>query len=74
MLTLLIRMTKDLLTVGRASKELQIAPSTLRVWCLRGLIPGAKRIGRWWRIPKDVVDRIKREGTDWLFQEAPHDA
>lgn len=59
-------MTKRVLTVGKAAKELGVSPSTLRQMCERGLVRGAVRIGRWWRIPREEVERIKVEGIPLL--------
>ncbi len=57
-------MTKRFLTVGKVAQELELAPATVRKLCQQGLVPGAKRIGRWWRIPVESVEAIKRHGTD----------
>jgi excisionase family DNA binding protein len=57
-------MTKRFLTVGRVAKELGVAPATVRKLCQQGFIPGAKRIGRWWRIPVESVEAVKRHGTE----------
>jgi excisionase family DNA binding protein len=36
-------------------------PSTVRMWCARGLVPAVK-IGQRWRIRLDVLDAISRTG------------
>jgi excisionase family DNA binding protein len=63
---MLRRMTKNVLTVGKAATELGVSPSMLRQMCERGLVRGAVRIGRWWRIPREEVERIRVEGAPFL--------
>ena len=61
---------KTQITLGKAARAIGIAPATLRGMCERGEIPGARRIGKWWRIPIAEVERIAREGTRPM--ETPH--
>lgn len=43
----------DFLTVEEVAELVGRAHSTVRTWCLRGLIPGAKKLrGRQWIIPR----------------------
>jgi len=37
-------------------------PSTVRMWCQRGLVPAVK-IGQRWRIRLDVIDAVTRAET-----------
>ena len=55
-------MTDNTLTCLQAAKELGITRQTVYLWLRKGLIPEAIRVGHPYRIPLDVVERIKREG------------
>ncbi len=47
--------------VQSAADLMGAAPSTMRMWCARGLVPAVK-IGQRWRIRLDVLDAISRTG------------
>lgn len=56
---------RETYTTGEAAKRLGVAPMTVRGMCERGELPGAKRIGTWWRIPVDSVEAyIPDDGHD----------
>lgn len=61
-------MTKRFLTVGEVAGELGLSPGTVRNLIARGLIK-ARRIGKWWRIPREEVERLK--GGQQEVKEAP---
>uniref|UniRef100_A0A7C5RE44 DNA-binding protein n=1 Tax=Thermus caliditerrae TaxID=1330700 RepID=A0A7C5RE44_9DEIN len=62
-------MTKRFLTVGEVARELGISPATVRGLIARGWFPGARRIGKWWRIPREEVERLKSEqGTEAISE------
>jgi len=50
------------ITVGVAAEILGVSNTAIHGMLKRGEIPGAKRIGSWWRIPRAEVERILREG------------
>lgn len=52
--------TRDL-TTGVVARMLDIAPQTVRGMCERGELPGARLIGRWWRIPASAVRKYLPE-------------
>ncbi len=39
-----------------AAEILEVDPDTIRRLCRQGKIPGAKQIGRQWRIPRNYVE------------------
>lgn len=44
---------------GEAARLLGVrAHRTIRAMCERGEIPGAYRAGKWWRIPRESIERI----------------
>lgn len=49
-----------MLTTGEVSYRLAVTPSTVRVWCQRGLFPNAYMAGRDWLIPETDLDNFKR--------------
>lgn len=52
------------LTTAEVAERLGVRPVTVRVWCERGLVPGATREGSGnravWRIPEESVAHIQR--------------
>lgn len=56
-------MTKPFLTVGEAARELGVSRVTVRNLIASGQLPGSKRIGRWWRIPREAVEMVKEFGA-----------
>ncbi|WP_420833565.1 helix-turn-helix domain-containing protein [Thermus brockianus] len=56
-------MTKRFLTVGKVARELGVSPATVRKLCEEGVFQGARRIGRWWRIPLEAVQQVKDQGA-----------
>lgn len=48
---------KKLLTTREVAELLDLHPSTIRVWCDRGVLVHV-RIGRNRRIPEDAVERL----------------
>ncbi|MFM9420978.1 helix-turn-helix domain-containing protein [Thermus scotoductus] len=65
-------MNKRFLTVGEVAKELELSPATVRSLVARGWFKGARRIGKWWRIPREEVERLKEgEQVGSKNSEAP---
>jgi excisionase family DNA binding protein len=54
---------KNHLTTGEAAKLLGVSKGLVMGLLDDNLIPGAVRIGSWWRIPRVEVERIAREGS-----------
>lgn len=55
---------RPLLDVVEAAELLNVHPETLRSWLREpGRIEGAVKLGRVWRIPRSVIDRLVREGV-----------
>jgi len=50
----------ELLTVTDIAERYDVATSTVRRWCQRGLMPGAKRISRMWLVPVDALENFER--------------
>jgi excisionase family DNA binding protein len=58
---------KETYTVDEAAKRLNRSTWTVRQWCNKGQVPGAKKVhgmGRTgeWRIPHDALIRVQNEG------------
>ena len=53
--------TRDYST-GRAASELHVSPSHVRALCQSGMIAARATQGGHWRIPRDEVERLRREG------------
>ena len=53
-----------------ASMELGVCRRTVRRWLNAGKIPGARRIGRQWRLPRAYVDDLRRQALTALAVEA----
>lgn len=51
------------LTTGAVADLLAVTPNTVRAMCERGELPGAIRIGNWWRIPAEAVSRYLPQGA-----------
>ena len=49
-------------TTGRAARELRVSPAHVRALCQAGLIAARATRGGHWRIPRDEVQRLRREG------------
>lgn len=47
------------LTVKQAAEISQVKPYTMREWCKKGKVKGAKKIGRDWRIPDYFMAEAK---------------
>lgn len=43
-------------SVEEAARILGVDEETVRRWCRQGKIPGVKRFGRDWRIPRSEID------------------
>ena len=50
----------QIINVKEAAQRLGVSIQTARLWCSKGLIPGAKKIGRDWMIPVEALDMIER--------------
>jgi Helix-turn-helix domain len=49
---------KARMTVKTAAALYDVNPSTLRVWCLRGEIPGASKKGKSWYVTGEGMDQV----------------
>ncbi len=49
---------QEVLTVEEVAEILKRAPSTIRTWLGKGMIPGALKLGREWRVPRTALDRF----------------
>ena len=56
-------------TTEEAAKETGCSAYTLRQRCNLGAIPEAVKVGKGWRIPAEVVERIKIEGLPMVPQK-----
>jgi len=54
----------EILTTEEVAKHLKLPPSTIVLLCARGEIPGARKVGRRWRIPAWECRRCSR-GRQW---------
>lgn len=54
--------TTEYQTTGNAARAWGVSRETARAWCEAGLIEGAKRMGRQWKIPAATVRQIASEG------------
>ena len=52
----------DLLSVQEVAAELQLDPETIRVHCRQGTLPAVK-VGKGWRVEREVLDRWLEEST-----------
>jgi len=44
-------------SIEGAAAALEMHPGSIRRWCIEGKVPAIK-VGRRWRIPKDVVEAL----------------
>ena len=56
-----MRRGKRWLTTGELAEELGLSATTVRRLLEEGQVKGV-RLGHWWRIPREELDRILREG------------
>lgn len=57
---------KKYLSVKTAADIYDLNRRTLRLWCLRGDIEGATKIGKEWRIPVESLERMFEMGIpEW---------
>ncbi|MFL5625946.1 MAG: helix-turn-helix domain-containing protein [Ktedonobacteraceae bacterium] len=49
-------MQSDYLTAEEVAKHFRVSPETIRRLCKDGKIPGARQIGRQWRIPAKFLE------------------
>jgi excisionase family DNA binding protein len=49
--------------IPEAAKELERSEHTIRNWIADGLLP-ARKIGRFWEIYDDAVQKIKQDGLE----------
>ena len=59
---------KRWLTTRELAEELGLSPTTVRRLLEEGRIKGV-RLGHWWRIPREELDRILRDGLQEEFRE-----
>lgn len=52
------------LSVEQAAEALAKAPSTIRGYCSGGLLPGAYKVGRSWRIPRASLRRYGEKSPE----------
>jgi excisionase family DNA binding protein len=43
-------------SVDEVAKLLGFHPDTVRLWCREGKLPGARKFGRDWRIPRSALE------------------
>jgi excisionase family DNA binding protein len=56
---------KEYYTPEEVADYYRVDPATIRRLCRDGKIPGAKQIGRQWRIPRSFLeDQVDVEGLD----------
>jgi excisionase family DNA binding protein len=53
-----------------AAWRLGMKGSTVRKWCIRGVIPAVKR-GTKWYISRETYNKLRDEGTDAFTPSAP---
>lgn len=57
---------KKYLKIRTAAEVYDLNPRTLRLWCLRGEIEGATKVGKHWLIPVETLERIFEMGIpEW---------
>ena len=59
---------KRWLTTRELAEELGLSPTTVRRLLEEGRIKGV-RLGHWWRIPREELDRVLRDGLQEEFRE-----
>jgi excisionase family DNA binding protein len=50
-------------TTGRAAHELRVSPTHVRALCQAGMIAARATRGGHWRIPRDEIQRLRKEGV-----------
>jgi len=61
-------------SVTATADRLAVPGSTVRYWLRRGVVPGARRVGRVWQVPEAFVARAEREGFVPDYDNAPAEA
>jgi excisionase family DNA binding protein len=68
-------MTRDrVLTPDEFAREVKLPRKTVVMLCARGDIPGARKLGRCWRIPASAIDSLfdaQSPGGGGASSEAP---
>jgi excisionase family DNA binding protein len=64
-----LSVVKDTYTVQEAAERLNRSDWTVRQWCNKGQVPGARKVpgkGRTgeWRIPHDALVKVQNDGPD----------
>jgi excisionase family DNA binding protein len=54
--------------IPEAAKELERSEHTIRNWIADGLLP-ARKIGRFWEVYDDAVQKIKQDGLELKRQD-----
>jgi excisionase family DNA binding protein len=57
-------MQGDYLTAEEVARHFRVSSETIRKLCKDGKIPGARQIGRQWRIPSWFLERDELPDTD----------
>ena len=57
-------MQGDYYTAEEVARHFRVSPETIRRLCKEGKIPGARQIGRQWRIPTKFLDDSQLSNTD----------
>ena len=52
---------EDFMTVTEAGKKLGLTSQRVSTFCRQGRLNGAKKIGHYWIIPRESVERFKRQ-------------
>src|SRR5437660_436519 len=68
----LSRMELLFYSTGQAARELGITQARVRDLCRNGAIPAEMTDGGQFRIPREVLDKLKREGVPALPKRMPN--
>lgn len=53
----------ELLTVQEAAEFLKVTPSTLTKWAREGVLPGAHKFGKVWRVSLNGIHQMIERGN-----------
>jgi len=59
---------KEFLTTKELAELINVTPECIRQWIYRGRIP-VRRFGKAVRIPREIAEKLVREGLDSAIQE-----
>jgi predicted site-specific integrase-resolvase len=49
----------DFITIEMFAERLGVAPQSAYLMAQRGALPGSFKVGKLWRIPEDIVERLR---------------